>query len=164
MEAQSGHHAIEILSNDITEGTDNIFGYFDIFDKSINDYIRFYPVMLKICAATHRKQDVALAMDIAFDTYDKMIRQGIKPTVKTFESMYFTAKNFIYHHPNHPEDEKQRLLDRVLDAAGKHNVTHEKLKKKWHQWRMRAESGETGDNNPEEIDFVEDAQDDTLFR
>lgn len=163
MEAQSGHHAIDILSNDITKGTDNILGYFDIFDKSIDDYTRFYPVMFKICAATHRKQDAAVALDILFDTYGKMIRRGIKPTAKTFESMYITAKNFIRHHPDLPEDEKQRLLARVLDAAGKHNVSHEKLKRKWQHLRM-AETGQTGDNNPEEIDSVEEAQDDSLFK
>ncbi|KAL3785858.1 hypothetical protein HJC23_008746 [Cyclotella cryptica] len=154
IEAQAGEHATEILSNDITEGTDNIFSYFDIFDKTRHDYSKLYQIMLKICANTHRKEDTVHAVDIAFETYGKMKRHGVKPTAKTFALMYSTVQNFIYHHPDHPKDEKRRLLERVVDAARMHNMTKGELIGRWQQWQLREATGENVANNSDERDSV----------
>lgn len=152
VEAQTGQHATGILSNDAIDGIDIISGSFDVFDKGYHDYYKLYQIMLKICSTTRDKDDSAHAIDIAFDTYAKMERHGMKLTVKTFELMYSTVQNFIYHHPDHPEDVKRRLLDRVLDAAEKHNVNRGVVIGRWHQSLVRGTAEETGDNNPEERD------------
>jgi len=91
---------------------------------SMDAHIRMYPVMLKICAATHEKQDMSRAMAIAFEIYDKMINGRIKPSPRTFEMMYMCVKKFLDHHP---EEERQGMLQKVFDPASKHGITRGEL-------------------------------------
>ena len=151
MEAQSSNGISGSLFADDTEETDDTtFSHSAIFDKSLNDSSKLYPLMLRICAATHGKEDTARALDIAFQTFDKMVKSGMKPLGRTFELMFVTAQNFIQHNPDLPENEKARIVNRVIESAGQHNVSRGELLGRWQQVQMRME--EAGDNGSADRD------------
>ena len=122
MEAQAGRKRIfsHSLSDESCEFVENS----DVFDKSMQPHIRMYPLMMKICAATREKKDLSRAMAIAFNIYDKMKQDRIKPSPGTFEMMYMCVKNFLDHHP---EEERQGLLQKVFEPASKHGITRGEL-------------------------------------
>lgn len=117
MEAQAGRDRSQLPS--LLEGEEP-----DVFDRSMQSHVRMYPLMLKICAATTEKQDMNAAMAIAFQVYEKMIQDTIKPNPKTFEMMYTCVRNFLDHHP---DEERQGLLQKVFEPASNHGITRGEL-------------------------------------
>jgi adenylate cyclase len=105
--------------------------------KSNDPLHRRYTVMMQICAATNTKEDISRAMSIAFEVTERMIRGNMKLNSKTFQLMYFCVQNFLDHNP---EEERQKLLQRVFDLASKQGIARadftgwhkESLKRKNH--------------------------------
>ena len=116
-----------------------------VYDKTMHDYNKLYPIMLKICAASEGKQDTARAVDIAFQTYEKMIHRGLKPRGKSFELIYCTVDKYIRNHPELPEFEKRKLRDKVFAEAEANKVTRGELIGRWQQVLVR--SGMTEDES-----------------
>ena len=102
----------------------------DVFDRSMLTHVRMYPLMMNICAATHKKHDTSQAMAIAFQIYDKMLHDRIKPSLGTFEMMYTCVRNFLDHHP---EEERQGLLQKVFEPASKLGITRGELMSRHNQ-------------------------------
>jgi hypothetical protein len=95
----------------------------DIFDKNMN-LKKFCPVLLRICASSRQKEDVSRAMTIAFDTYNKMVQYGQKPSVHTFEMLYTCVINYLEHYPN---EDKSALLERVYNPAKEYGISRGEL-------------------------------------
>lgn len=101
------------------------FATSDVLDRSSDPQIQMYTVLLRICASTtHDKLDSSQAVSIAFEIYDKMIQRNIKPGPKTFESMYACTKRFL---DQHPEAERQVLLQKVFKMASNHGISRGEL-------------------------------------
>ncbi len=96
----------------------------DVLDRSSDHQIQMYTVMLRICAATHENLNSSQAMSIAFEIYDKMVQCNIKPGPKTFELIYKCVQNFL---DQHPEAERQVLLQKVYKMANKHGLSRGEL-------------------------------------
>lgn len=128
------HVAIDVPTEQNEDNSD----FSDVFDSTNHDYNKLYPIMLKICAVAKGKDDTSRAIDIAFETYEKMIDRGIKPRGKTFELMYCTVHNYTEHHPELSENEKKKLRDKVFAVAEENKVTRGELIGRWQQVQMRA--------------------------
>ena len=125
MEVQCGRGLVlDKKSDENAEENEESESIDDIYDTSMRPKNSFYPLVLKICAATRVKQDMSRAMTIAFEIYDKIIEHGMKPSPKTFELMYTCVVNFL---DQHPEEEKDKLLQRVFDPASKYGLTRKEL-------------------------------------
>ena len=168
IDAQSGNHSAEKVTgasdlsdaamNVATDGIDNDFdNNFNVFDQTQHDYNRLYPTMLMICAAAEEREDTARAVDIAFQTYDNMIKRGIKPVGKTFELMYRTVEKFLQQHPHIPEDEKKSLRDKLFAEAEKHRVRRGELNGRLQQVRLRSKMQDANnDETPAEEESTKD--------
>ena len=102
----------------------------DVFDRSMLTHVRMYPLMMNICAATYNKHDSSRAMAIAFQIYDKMLYDRIKPSLGIFEMMYICVRNFLDHHP---EEERKGLLQKVFEPASKLGITRGELMRRHNQ-------------------------------
>lgn len=120
MEAQTGR-------NDFFSGSQGDGGQAEAInasDEAMKPHMQMYATILKICAATHEKADIPRAMSIAFQIHDDMISRNIKPSPSSFHSMYSCVIKFL---DQHPEEEREELLRRVFESAGKHGVSRGEL-------------------------------------
>jgi hypothetical protein len=83
-----------------------------------------YALMMEICAAAGAKHDAARAMAIAFEIFEKMRHDRLKPSLQRFEDLYRCVRHFLEHHP---EEEKKRYLQKVFDPASSHGITRGEL-------------------------------------
>ncbi|KAL9182939.1 hypothetical protein ACHAXT_004218 [Thalassiosira profunda] len=91
-------------------------------DDSLPSHRHF--LILKICAATKHKEDLPQAVNVAFEVYDKMVENGVKPNARTFEYMYMCVRNYC---DQYPEEEQSGLLQRVFEPASQHGITRREL-------------------------------------
>ncbi|KAL3804992.1 hypothetical protein ACHAWO_001850 [Cyclotella atomus] len=160
IEAQTGdaNDAAEATSEDLlttaigiaTDKTEE-FNEFHIYDRSIYDYSKLYPMMLRICATYTGKEDTARAVDIAFQTCEKMMSRRTKPSGKAFELLYTTVDNYLRCHPGLPEYEKKKLKDRVFSLAEQNKVSKGELIGRWQQVQLRAEAADVNEEDDSEI-------------
>ena len=112
--------------------------HFNVFDETQHDYGVLYPKLLKICATARGIEDTARAVEIAFHTYDKMLKRGIKPRGKFFELMFVTVQNYCQYHPDVPDSVKKRLENEIFAAAEKNKVSRGELRGRLQQVQLRA--------------------------
>lgn len=94
---------------------------------------RCYPVLMRICALSNQtKDDTARSMSIAFEILDRMICHT-KPSVRTFRSLFVCVQKYLQVHP---EEDRQKLLQRVFEPASRHGITKGELKE-WHKESQR---------------------------
>jgi len=123
--------------------------HFNVFDETQHDYGVLYPKLLKICATARGIEDTSRAVEIAFHTYDKMLKRGIKPRGKFFELMFTTVHNYCQHHPDVPDSTKKRLENEIFAAAEKNKVSRGELRGRIQQVQLRTET-ETADSKEED--------------
>jgi hypothetical protein len=108
-------------------------------------------MMLRICATYTGKEDTARAVDIAFQTCEKMMSRRTKPSGKAFELLYTTVDNYLRCHPGLPEYEKKKLKDRVFSLAEQNKVSKGELIGRWQQVQLRAEAADVNEEDDSEI-------------
>ena len=96
----------------------------EVYDKTMRPNRSFYTLLLKICSHSREKSETSQSMDIAFESYNKMIENGIKPNRATFVLMYQCVVNYLDHHPR---EDKNKLMQKVFDCAYEHGVTRKEV-------------------------------------
>jgi hypothetical protein len=120
MEAQRNGTLIGSIGNELSESV-----------KANDPLHRRYTVMMQICAATNTKEDISRAMSIAFEVSERLVNTKLNP--KTFQLMYLCVQNFLDHNP---EEERQKLLQRVFDLASRQGVTRADITS-WHKETLK---------------------------
>lgn len=147
-----------------TDRTDELSNEFDdIYDKTMYDYNKLYPMMLRICSVSTGKEDTVRAVEIAFQTCEKMMSRGQKPRGKAFELLYSTVNNYAQCHPGVPESEKKKLKDRVFSLAEQCKVSRGELIGRWQQVQQRTEAADVNEEDDSEITVEDDSSEDQLL-
>jgi len=124
-----GEPTPSIIVND-NNNSSKIMKTLSIYNEAVRPNENVYTSLIKVCANTKRKADMAQALQISFDVYNRMIDHGIQPTANLYayllsccanlmSSSSSSSSSYYGHSSSSPLSYRKRmeLAETVFEAA-----------------------------------------------